>query len=372
MFALKYRRMAIEQESPEQLGYGKIRHNLTETSVRDRNLKDLGLVLEDLLLPYGDHLGDPRLRELLALQSGMPHPDRVLVTPGAAGALFLVATALLEPGDHMVVARPNYGTNIETPRAIGADISFLDQTFEEGYRVDLDRLASLIRPDTKLVSLTCPHNPTGTQMTAGELRQAVELVERRGTRLLVDETYRDMYKDEPLPVAATLSDRVISVSSLSKTYGLPGIRIGWAVCRDEALMDLLLCAKEQVFIGGSVVDEHIAFVALSQKESWIRENDRTLAERFRVVTEWMEGEDLLEWVPPRGACTCFPRVRPEVDLDVEAFYRILNETYGTYVGPGHWFEQDRRHMRLGYGWPLDRELRDGLDTLSRSLREALR
>ena len=93
MFALKYRRMAIEQESPEQLGYGKIRHNLTETSVRDRNLKDLGLVLEDLLLPYGDHLGDPRLRELLALQSGMPHPDRVLVTPGAAGALFLVATA---------------------------------------------------------------------------------------------------------------------------------------------------------------------------------------------------------------------------------------------------------------------------------------
>ena len=156
----------------------------------------------------------------------------MIVTGGAASALFLVASSLLEPGDHMIVARPNYGTNIATPEAIGADISYLDQKFEEGFRVDIEKLESLIRPDTKYISLTNPHNPTGTMMGLRELKRVIAIAEKHGVRLLVDETYRDMFKDERLPVAASLSKKVISISSLSKTYGIPGIRIGWAVCQD--------------------------------------------------------------------------------------------------------------------------------------------
>jgi len=369
---MKYTRMAIEKESPEQLGYDKIKNNLTETSVRDRNLKDLGLVLDDLLLPYGDHLGDERLRKIIAEQSDLCDPDSVIVTAGAAMALFLVASSLLEPGDHMIVARPNYGTNIETPRAIGSDISYLDQTFEDGFKVDIDRLKGMIRPSTRYISLTNPHNPTGTMMSLAELKEVIALSEKHGIWLLVDETYRDMFKDEVLPVAASLSDRVISVSSLSKTYGVPGIRIGWAVCRDKEMMETLLCAKEQVCIGGSVVDEYIGWVVLSQKEEWIKKNDAVIAKRFAVVKEWIENEDLMEWVEPRAACTCFPRIKPEVRADIDSVYRIMNERYGTYVGPGHWFEQDKRYMRIGYGWPLDAELRDGLCAISASVREAMR
>ncbi|MFR5879386.1 MAG: pyridoxal phosphate-dependent aminotransferase [Cloacibacillus evryensis] len=280
---MKYTRMPIEKESPEQFGYEKIKNNLTETSVRDRNIRDLGIVLDDILLPYGDHLGDPRLRRLIAEQSGITDPDCVIVTGGAASALFRVASALGEPGDHMIVARPNYGTNIATPEAIGADISYLDQKFEEGFRVDIEKLESLIRPDTKYISLTNPHNPTGTMMGLRELKRVIAIAEKHGVRLLVDETYRDMFKDERLPVAASLSKKVISISSLSKTYGIPGIRIGWAVCQDKEMIELLTCAKEQVCIGGSVVDEYIGYVALSQKKEWIAENDALIAGRFAIV-----------------------------------------------------------------------------------------
>ncbi len=367
---MKYVRMDIEKESPEQFGYGKIKNNLTETSVRDRSLKDLGIVLEDMLLPYGDHLGDARLRGIIAKQSGIDDPDCVIITGGAATALFMVASSLLEPGSHVIVVRPNYGTNIATPEAIGADISYLDLTFEEGFRADIAKLESMVRPDTKYISLTNPHNPTGTLMSLKEIKEVIAIAEKHNVRLLMDETYRDMFKDEVLPVAASLSTKVISISSLSKTYGVPGIRIGWIVCRDKKMMDLLLCAKEQICIGGSVVDEYIGYVVLSQKESWIPQNDAHIAKHFGIVKEWIKNEEYVEWVEPRAACTCFPRIKESAGVDIPKFYRILNEKYGTYLGPGHWFGFDDRYMRIGYAWPLEHELRSGLESISAALREA--
>ncbi len=151
---MKYRRMPIEEESPEQFGYERIRCNLTESSVRDRSLADLGIELRDLLLFYGDHAGNESFRDLVADQSGGAAGgvtrDDVLVTAGAAQALFIIATSLLDKGDHLVVIRPNYATNIETPRAIEADVSYLDLTFEDGFRIDPEKLMTLVTPRTQV------------------------------------------------------------------------------------------------------------------------------------------------------------------------------------------------------------------------------
>jgi aspartate/methionine/tyrosine aminotransferase len=372
---VKYRRMPIEEESPEQFGYERIRCNLTESSVRDRSLEDLGIELRDLVLFYGDHAGDGALRELVAEQSATAgagvKADDVLVTAGAAQALFIIATSLLDRGDELVVIRPNYATNIETPRAIEADVRYLDLTFEDGFRVDPEKLMALVTPRTRYVSVTVPHNPTGVMMDEADLRSLVGLVERAGCRLLVDETYREMAFAGPLPVAATLSERAVSVSSLSKTYGIPGIRTGWLVCRDAELMRTFLAAKEQIGICGSVVDEAIAARALAQREAWLAEVRPLIAARLQVVRDWIAGEELMEWVEPDGGVVCFPRIRPDVPVDVDEFYRVLGEVHGTYVGPGHWFEQDRRHMRIGYAWPLPDELEGGLAAVSGSVRAAL-
>ena len=370
---MKYVRMPIEEESPEQLGYDTIRYNLSESSVRDRSLSDLGVELEDMVLFYGDHVGHPGLRErIAALSGGGVGADEVLVTAGAAAALFIIATTLLGKGDHLVVLRPNYATNIETPRAIEADVTYVDLSFDDGFAIDVDRLAAAITPRTKYVSVTLPHNPTGQLIPEPELRRLVSVVERAGCRLLVDETYREMTFGTPLPAAASLSPRAISVSSLSKTYGIPGIRAGWLVCRDAQLMRTFLAAKEQIGICGSVVDEAIACAALEQRDAFLPGNRRRIETALSTVREWLAGEQLMEWVEPRGGVVCFPRIRPDTPVDIDEFYRVLNDEQRTYVGPGHWFEQPRRHMRVGFGWPTPDELAGGLRAISASLRAALR
>jgi aspartate/methionine/tyrosine aminotransferase len=294
----------------------------------------------------------------------------VLVTAGAAAALFIVNTALCGRGDHVIVAHPNYVTNIEAPRAIGAQVEFLPLRFDARWRVDVERLASMIGPQTRLVSLTSPHNPTGAVIPEADLRRVVELVAEWGCYLLLDETYRDMSFGEPPPFAASLHPRVISVSSLSKTYGLPGLRLGWLVNRDPALMEILLAAKEQIVICGSVVDEAIGAHVLARKAEWLAAIKPQIEARLAAVRARLEGSPALEWVEPQGGVVGFPRIKPGLDVDVDAFYRLLVERYQTFVGPGHWFEMDRRYMRIGFGWPRPDELAAGLECVSKALEEA--
>ena len=359
--------MPIEVESPEQLGYDTITNNLSESSVADRRLRDLGLELDldELLLCYGDHLGDPLLREAVAAGGPDLRPDDVLVTAGAAAALFCTATTLLEPGDHAVVVRTNYATNLETPRAIGAELDVVDLRFDDGWRLDVERVAALVRDGrTKLISVTQPHNPTGTMFDLATLDGLVELAERSGAVLLVDETYRDLTHGEPLPVAATRSPSVVSVSSMSKAYGLPGLRIGWAICRDPGLAERLLAAKEQVLICGATLDERIAGTVLAARSRVLPPILDEVRLRLGIVQDWMAAQSTFEWVAPAGGVVGLVRTRAEVPLDTARFYDVLLAEHGTYVGPGHWFELDDRHFRLGYGWPTEAELHAGLAALT--------
>ena len=370
---MNYTRMPIEVESPEERGYASIRFNLAESSVRDRTIADLGMVWEDLVLAYADHRGRPGLVSLIAARAGAPVTDAdVLTTTGAAGALFIIATSLLTADDHLVVVRPNYATNIETPRAIGCAISFVDLAFEDGFVLDPARIAAAIRPNTRLISVTTPHNPTGVMLDAATLGAVVAIAEARGVKLLVDETYRDMAFGPQPPVAATLSPAAISVSSVSKTYGIPGVRVGWIVCQDPGLMTRFLAAKEQIGICGSVIDERLAEAALAQGEAWIMPLQARLREGFGTIEAWIARESRLEWVRPEGGCVCFPSVRAEAGVDMETFYRVLLDNHAALVGPGHWFEMDRRFMRVGYGWPLADELAGGLAAISASMDSAMK
>jgi aspartate/methionine/tyrosine aminotransferase len=359
--------MPIEIESPEQLGYDTITNNLSESSVADRRLADLGLDLDldALLLCYGDHLGDPVLREAVAAGGENLSADDVLVTPGAAAALFASATALLDPGDHIVVVRTNYATNLETPRAIGANVDIVDLLYDEQWQLDPERIAERVQPGvTKLISVTCPHNPTGTTFSLNTLCTLVDIAERADAVLLVDETYRDLTHEVVLPMAATLSPRAISVSSMSKAYGLPGLRAGWAVCRDSQLAETLLAAKEQMVICGPTIDEAIAGAVLSARERILPPILADVRVRLAFVRDWMRGQDTFEWIEPEGGVVGLVRFKPGVEVDTDRFYERLLRDYGTYVGPGHWFELDDRHFRLGFGWPGEKELQTGLVALT--------
>ncbi|BCG92175.1 aminotransferase class I/II-fold pyridoxal phosphate-dependent enzyme [Mesorhizobium sp. 131-2-1] len=366
---MNYARMVIEKEAPEEYGYDRIRYNLSESSIADQKLSDIGLSLPDLTLFYGEHRGDRELRALVAAQDDGLTPDDVLVTAGAAGALFIIATSLLSASDHLVVVRPNYATNIETPRAIGCAISYVDLDFDAGFAVDIARVEASLRPNTKLISVTCPHNPTGTMMSRADLDALVALAESRQCHLLVDETYRDLSYGQRLPAAASLSRRAISVSSLSKAFGIPGIRVGWLVTRDAALQERFLAAKEQIGICGSVIDEGIARGVLERRDAFLETLLPEMARRRDIVQAWVDGEPLVDWVRPEGGVVGFPRLNVGAEFDLDRFYTRLLDDHGTYVGPGHWFEIPKRFFRVGFGWPKEAELRGGLEAISAALRD---
>jgi aspartate/methionine/tyrosine aminotransferase len=365
---MKYVRMPIEVESPEELGYSTIRYNLSESSVADRKMSELNLRMPDLTLLYTEHRGSKTLRSLIAAQSAELAADDVLVTHGAAGALFIIATALLRPEDHLVVLRPNYATNLETPRAIGCSVTHIDLTFDGQFQIDLEKLTAAITPRTKLVSITCPHNPTGVLITAADLRYLVEVTRSRGCYLLVDETYRDLSYATMLPLAASLAPHVISVSSLSKAYGVPGLRLGWLIARNPQLQELFLAAKEPMSICGSVIDEWIAERILEQRTQLLEPIRAEMLSRRALVSDWIAAEERLEWVPPDGGVVCFPHIRDASDDLIARFYREITAKHGAYVGPGHWFEMPDSFFRLGYGWPTRAELSAGLEAISAALR----
>lgn len=366
---MKYARMPIEIESPEEYGYDKIKFNLSESSIADQTLESLDLKIPNIKLLYNEHQGDPELRDLIASDAGVTRDD-VLITGGAAGALFIISTSQLSRDDHLVVVRPNYATNLETPRAIGCQISFVDLSFESGFQPDLVYLESCITPKTKIVSITAPHNPTGTVISRQTLDQLVALTKEKNCLLLVDETYRDVHYVDKLPVAASLGDHVLSVCSLSKSFGTPGIRLGWVITQNKKLQETFLAAKEQISISGSVINEWIASELLSRRDSLLKETNEEMTERLQMVRSWIEKEELLEWVEPSGGVVCFPRIKKEPAGGLEAFYDRLLTKYATYVGPGHWFEMPDTHFRLGFGWPTREELIGGMEAISKALRDS--
>ncbi|MDF2438273.1 MAG: pyridoxal phosphate-dependent aminotransferase [Bacteroidota bacterium] len=366
---MDYKRMPIEIESPEQLGYDNVKYNLTESSISDTVFNSIKLDINELKLCYGDHLGKPELRELIANGNANISQDNILITAGAASAVFIVATTLLEKEDHLIVIRPNYASNIETPRAIGCEISYSDVHFESNFEISVADIRSKIKANTKLISVTHPHNPTGMVIPKDTLMQLAELAAKNNCYLLVDETYRELSRSEIYPIAASLHPSMITVCSVSKAYGLPGIRIGWLITQDDTLFEKFLAAKEQIFLCNSVIDEEIAFQYLLKKDHYFNSIKDHVLKNHTVLLDWIKIETRMEMIFPQGGVVCFPRIVNGENIHMKKFYTLLNSKYQTFVGPGHWFEMPAHYMRIGFGWPSNAELTQGLKNISECLRE---
>ena len=369
---MKFKRMLIEKESPEEFGYGRIKYNLTESSTTDKTLGDMGVkISDDLLLCYGDHLGKPELRELIGRSYGCS-ADEVMLTVGACMALFIVYSTLLERDDHVILMHPNYPANIEIPRSLGCNPELYRLNYEDGFKMDVDKLINMIRPGTRLVNITYPHNPTGTMTDEASIRRLIRACEDAGCFLMVDETYGDLTVGGRLPHVSSLSSWGICIESLSKAVGVPGIRAGWIVTKNRELFAKMLAVKEQICICTSILDEECAYQVLSRREELMKDIRADISVKFKILCEYMESQSCLDWVKPAGGVVCFPRIKPEIALDTAEFYDVLNNRYGTFVGPGRWFDMDDRFFRVGYAWPGQDELRQGLLNISRAVADVRR
>jgi aspartate/methionine/tyrosine aminotransferase len=347
----------------------EIDYDIGESAIKTLDVKDLDIDLSEISLRYGYHRGRPELRECIVAQYPGLKEKNIMVTTGASEANFLVVSALVKPGDHVIVEHPNYPSLYEVPRSLGCSVELLTLNFEQDFKPDLNTLENKITPKTRLISLTHPNNPTGSMISGEELQSLIDLVESRGIYLLFDETYRDMASAEQiLPAAAALSPRAISISSMSKCYGLPGIRTGWLASQDKFILDSAVAIREQVSISNNALSEEIALSVLSQREEYLEKARARIDNNRAVVADWMQKQKDFEWICPEAGVVCFPRTRRHIQIDNEKLYRTLAEKYRTFVVPGRCFEMNNRHFRIGFGGD-EEKIRKGLENLTKAKEE---
>src|SRR5215218_677602 len=297
--------------------------------------------LAALPLGYTPTWGSDALREAIAATYDAVDPDDVLVFAGAEEAMFWAMQELVGPGGHAVVTVPNYQSMESVPLATGAAVSGLSLRPEDGWALDLDALRALLRPETRLVAVNFPNNPTGALPDPDAWAALVALCEERGIRLFSDEVYRGLEPDgtEPLRQAADASPTALSLGVMSKAYGLPGLRIGWLACRDRAVLERLETRKHYTSICNPAPSELIAARALRRGAEIIARNRAIIARNLPVFDAFFaEHADLFEWEHPRGGCVCFPRYRGADG--VEAFCHDLLEQAGVVLLPASIYASD--------------------------------
>ena len=346
----------------------EVEHDIGESAVKFLTVDDLDVDLQKVPLRYGYHMGGPALRACIAEQYPGFSSENVIVTTGASEAIFSVVSAIVRPGDHVIVEHPNYPSLYTIPRGLGCEVTLFPLRFEDRFKPDLAGLRDMITRGTKLVSFTHPNNPAGSMISKEELEALVDLVEEHGVFLLFDETYREMDFAHSLPPAATLSDRVISVSTMSKSYGLPGIRIGWLATKNQSILDSVLTMREHLSITNNAVGEEIALHVLRRKDGFLQQAQAHIQENRRIVSDWMDQQEDFEWVYPEAGVVSLPRIKKPVPVDPEELYRLLAGKYRTFTVPGRCFEMDNRYFRLGFG-ATHEEIEMGLRNINSAFRE---
>jgi len=257
--------------------------------------------LEALHLGYTGSPGALELREAIAAIYETTTADEVVVVSAAEEGIFLACHELLEPGDHVVVETPCYESALQVPRSAGAEVSTWRRSAADGWAHDVDALERALRPDTKLVYVNSPHNPTGTSMPREVLDRVVELCAERDAWLFCDEVYRELEHDPAtrLPAGVDLYERALSLGSVSKTYGLPGLRLGWLASRDRDVLSRIVDLKHYTTICASAPSELLCAVALRNRATLAERNRGIVLTNLPLLDSLLEiGGQLVELVEP--------------------------------------------------------------------------
>ncbi len=338
------------------------RHHLTASDAQTMAMSEL-LALADpedrhawdtLALGYTETFGDPALREAIAGLYERADADDVICFGGAQEGLNLAMQVLLGPEDHAVVLTPNYQSAETVPLSL-CEVTGVALDPGRDWALDLDELTAALRPNTRVVSVNFPNNPTGAVIDAADFVRLAEICDERGIHLFSDEVYRGLERDpaRALPQAADLSERALSLNVTSKSLGLPGLRIGWIVCRDRELRGKLERAKHYATICNAAPSEVLARIAIKAREPILARNRAIVAANLPLFDEFFARFDgLFEWRAPEGGCVAYPRY---LGADgVEAFCTGLVEEAGVLLLPASVFRSSLTptpadRFRIGVG-----------------------
>ena len=338
------------------------RYNIAETCVDSVSLDELfeltGENKEDFLkdfcaqrLTYGDIWGSEALRSGISKLYHTIKADEVVLTHGAAGANHHVFCSLISAGDRVVSIMPTYQQLYSIPEAIGADVAIMHLKQENDYLPDLNELKSLVTPETKMICINNPNNPTGALMSKELLESIVEIARGVGAYILCDEVYRHLtQEDEWCESIVDLYEKGISVSSMSKVFSLAGLRMGWIATHDEAARKAFLSHRDYNLISCGMFDDAIASIALRHSDVMLKRNQRIVRENLAILDDWIKENPHFFYTKPKAGTTAL--VYYDFDIPSYEFCKRMYHETGAFVTPGDCFEEPKS-FRVGYGYSDD-------------------
>lgn len=338
------------------------RHHMAASDVESMSLSDLlalanaddRTAFEGAWLGYTQTFGAPPLREAIAATYENIETAHVLCFAGAEEGLYVAMHALLTAEDHAIVVTPNYQSAESVPMSL-CSVTGVPLDASAGWTLDIDQVKAAIRPNTKLISINFPHNPTGKILERERFDALVELCRERGLYLFSDEVYAQIGGGdvEQLPQAADVYERGLSLNVMSKAYGLPGLRIGWIACRDTVLLGQMERIKHYLSICNAAPSEHLATIALKARTKiFARVHDLLAANLEKLDAFFADYPHLFDWYRPDGGCVAYPRYLGEDG--VEAFTESLVRHSGVLLLPASIYRSELNptptdRFRIGYG-----------------------
>ncbi|MGD8764462.1 MAG: aminotransferase class I/II-fold pyridoxal phosphate-dependent enzyme [Desulfobacteraceae bacterium] len=338
-----------------------VTYNLSESGVHPVLLSELladdSDLIEHLLstdLNYPHVNGIPELRQHIANLYDGATPDNVLVTVGAIEANYISVRTLLSAGDEIVMMLPNYMQIWGIAKNHGYRLNAFHLREDHGWAPDLSELESVLTPRTKLIAVCNPNNPTGYILSASEMDEIVTLAERSGAWVLADEVYRgaNRLSDEENPSFYGRYDKVLAMGSMSKAYGLPGLRIGWVVGPVDTIDDIW-ARHEYTTISATMLSNKLAAIALSPevRPRLLHRTRDYIRKGYPILQEWMENQaDTFAFTPPDAAAITF--VRYHLDINSTKLAERLREEKSVLIVPGDHFGMDH-FLRISFGLPHD-------------------
>jgi len=311
--------------------------------------------------------GEPYLRTAIAERWGNGGPNQVMITHGSSEAIYLIVNALVRPDDEIIVLDPCYQQLFSIAESLKCRLKRWRLHFDQNFRPDITELKRLLGAHTRAVIVNFPHNPTGVSISIEEQKELIDMVAKAGVFLIWDAAFADItYKRSPLPYPNLQYERSISIGTLSKSYGLPGLRVGW-VLGPPGILDSCAHLRDYITLHLSPLTEFIALRVIKKADILLSLHSAQARQNLDTLEKWItEHESIVKWVSPEGGVCALPQLCSV--SDVEAFCRRLAKTYSVLLVPGTCFNR-QGHVRLGFG-SSPKILNEGLSRLSLAIREA--
>jgi aspartate/methionine/tyrosine aminotransferase len=350
------------------------KYNLAETCVKSMTIGELLEIsgknikfteeLSSMKLTYGEITGSKQLRKNIASLYKNQTTENVMVTHGAIGANSLIYNTLISKGDKVVSVLPTYQQHYSIPESLGAELSILKLKPEHKFLPDINELKQLIKPDTKLIALTNPNNPTGSLMDEALLLEIVDIARTCDAYIICDEVYRGTNQNDPEYGTSIVDiyEKGISTGSMSKTYSLAGLRLGWITASPDILKDVFI-HRDYNTISVGVIDDYFASIALENRKKIALRNTTITRNNLEILDNWVKNERFFSYVKPKAGTTAL--LKYEFNIPSREFCIQILKNTGVLFAPGSAMDMEG-WVRIGYAND-SKILTQGLTVLSKYL-----